>query len=157
VSHSPANSLVNSSIRTFTQLFQVQVRRGCPKREALPLLKGNGEGWGVGRQKGQIYWCWLSRRWIRQNCGALRECAPLKVTASFPGRTPRHPSGVGHPHSPTGNPAAHPPPEKNRCYSVALYSPTSQHRQPEVPWGEMKSWNVMLLLGLLARGKKAQE
>lgn len=57
-------------------------------------------------------------------------------------------------HSPTETPASDPPPEKNHCYSVAFYSWTSGHGQPEVPWGEMKSWNMMLLLGLLAKEKR---
>lgn len=51
MSYSPANPLVNCGIRTFTQFLQVQVRWGCPKREVLPLLKGNGEGREVGRKE----------------------------------------------------------------------------------------------------------
>jgi len=50
-------------------------------------------------------------------------------------------------------PASDSLPEKNHCYSVAFYSPTSGLWQPGVPWGEMKPRNMMLLLGLLAGGR----
>lgn len=59
-------------------------------------------------------------------------------------------------HSPTESPASDPLPEKTHCYSVAFYSWTSGPGQPDVPWGEMKSWNMMLLWGLLARGEKKE-
>lgn len=160
MSHSPANPLVNCGIRTFTQFLQVQVRWGCPKREALPLLKGNGGGERGGKErKNTFFRVDFFPREIRQHCpsilGKALSVLALKVKASFLDKHILNPStSTSAVHSPTENPASDPLPEKNHCYSGAFYSCTSGHGWPEVPWGEMKSWNMMLLLGLLASKKR---
>ena len=67
MSHLPANPFVNCSIRTFTQLLQVQVRWSCPKGEALPLHKGNEE-WGGGKEKSIFLVLTFLPTEIRQRC-----------------------------------------------------------------------------------------
>lgn len=162
MSHSPANPLVNCSVRTFTQLLQVQVRWGCPKREALPLLEGNGEGWAMGKKE-RAFILMLTFFPLREIClivlGKVCSVIALEIgPASLDKHTLNSSWSTSAAHSPTENPASDPLPEKNHCYSLAFYSWTSGHGQPDVPRGEMKSWNMMLLLGLLAReeNKKVQ-